>query len=424
MKFGLFAAAAVLLAATQAASAAPHYTTLYQFTGGASGANPQSGLIADLNGNLYGTTSAGGNSEDGAGTVYELTPPAQQGAKWIFTRLWTFHGADGASPVGGLLMDKSGALYGTTSSGVTNNQLWGTVFKLSPPANGATKWTFEKIWTLRANHDGANPDAGLVMDNNGALFGTTSLAGQGHGEGWGTVFKLTPPAQQGGAWIFDRLCFFPQNEVAGGQPIAPVYLAPNGALFGTAFSGGRHTGSEGDAFMLTPPQNGGTAWTRTVIARFGEFDADPAGGLLPGAGGVLYGTASGFGDRTPGAVYELTPPAHGATRWKTQTLFQFNGSNGATPTGALTADGSGGFYGADFNGGAYGYGTLFHLLPPGNGNKQWSLTTLRDFKLVPDKPSAIQPNGGLLLDAKGSLYGTAFQDTEYFSGAVFRLDPR
>jgi len=423
MKIGLYVIAVELLVAAPAAWGNPHYTTLYQFTGRHSGGNPQAGLIADANGNLYGTTSTGGNSEDGAGTVFELTPPAQNGGQWTLTTLWVFHGANGASPAGGLVMDKSGALYGTNSAGSNLGQLWGTVFKLSPPVNGATKWRFEKLWTLRANREGADSDAGLVIDDAGALYGTTSLAGAGHGEGWGTVFKLSPPAQQGGTWSFARLCFFPQNEVAGGQPIAPLYLGAGGALYGTAFSGGRHVGSQGDAFMLTPPQNGGTKWTRTVIARFGEVDSSPAGGLVPGAGGVLYGTASGLGDGTPGAVYELTPPANGAKTWKTQTLFRFNGSNGATPTGALTPDGGGGFYGANFNGGVYGYGTLFHLLPPANGGKKWSLVTLHSFELVANKPSAIQPNGGLLLGGDGALYGTAFQDTKYFSGAVFRLDP-
>ena len=423
MKIGRYVVAFGLVVSAQAACASPQYTTLYQFTGRGSGSNPQAGLIADANGNLYGTTSTGGNNKDYAGTVFELTPPAQNGAKWTLTTLWRFHDGEGASPVGGLVLDKSGALYGTTSSGANVHQLWGTAFKLSPPANGATKWSFERIWIFRANREGAIPDAGLVMDGSGALYGTTSLAGAGHGEGWGTAFKLTPPAQNGGAWTFDRLCFFAQNERAGGQPIAPLYLDQSGNLYGTAFSGGGRAGGDGDAFMLTPPHNGGTAWTRTVIARFGKVDSAPAGGFVPGAGGVLYGTASGLGDGSAGAVYELTPPANGATKWKTTTLFQFNGADGATPFGALTLDGSGGFYGSTFNGGVFGYGTVFHLLPPANGSKKWRLILLHSFELVANKPSAIQPNGGLLLGSDGALYGTAFQDTKYFSGAVFRLDP-
>jgi len=423
MKLRWYAATVCLLAAPHAASATPKYTTLYQFKNGHSGANPQSGLIAGPNGVLYGTTSSSGDNNLEAGTVFALTPPAQRGAKWTLTTLWIFHGGEGASPIGTLLMDQAGALYGTTYTGNKDRQAWGTIFKLSPPADGATRWSFAKLWTLRVDREGANPAAGLVMDDTGALYGTTTLAGEGHGSGWGTVFKLSPPSQQGGTWSYQRLSFFPQNENPGGVPAGPLYRDAGGVLYGTTSFGGRHIGGFGDAFTLSPPQQGGTKWTRTLIAHFGKSDATPEGGLLPGAGGTFYGSTSGLQAGTAGTVYELTPPAQGETKWRTKTLFRFNGSNGATPTGELTADGNGGLYGADFNGGPGGYGTLFHLVPPANGGKQWSLTTLHAFQLVAEKPSALQPNGGLVIDAHGSLYGTAFQDSKYFAGAVFELDP-
>jgi len=153
-------------------------TTLNNFPNSSDGAFPEAGLIMDGAGNLYGTTNGGGAF--GLGTVFKLSPNG------TFTTLHSFNGADGENPIGGLLMDGSGNLYGTTTQGFFGS--WGTVFELSP---GGTLTT---LHSFNGGGDGALPDAGLIADGQGNLYGTTSSGGPG---GYGTVFELTgvlPPS--------------------------------------------------------------------------------------------------------------------------------------------------------------------------------------------------------------------------------------
>jgi uncharacterized repeat protein (TIGR03803 family) len=146
---------------------------LHSFTG-SDGATPYASLIADEQGALYGTTLYGGTA--GFGTVFKLTPPAKGQTAWTETTLYTFkNGTDGGNPSAGLIA-KNGALYGTTSAGVTG---YGTVFKLTPPANRLTAWTETTLYTfcsLLSCTDGTYP-SGLIADNQGALYGTTGSGG-------------------------------------------------------------------------------------------------------------------------------------------------------------------------------------------------------------------------------------------------------
>jgi uncharacterized repeat protein (TIGR03803 family) len=175
---------------------APVETVIHSFSAPPSsgGSSPQAGLIANKEGALYGTTSGGGAVVSGTqseGIVFKLTPPAKGQTTWTETVLHSFvGGTDGASPYAGLIADERGALYGTTSGGGTAN--WGTVFKLTPPAKGQTTWTETGLYSFLSGSDGAFPQAGLIADKQGALYGTTLYGGSG---GNGTVFKLTPPAR-------------------------------------------------------------------------------------------------------------------------------------------------------------------------------------------------------------------------------------
>jgi len=180
---------------------------LWSFTGGSDGANPlTAGLIADETGALYGTTNGGGsnNCPGGCGTVYKLTSPGDRETGWTLTTLWTFTGSDGGQPVGGLIADETGALYGMTNVGGINNRVCGffgcgVVFKLMPPARGQTAWTELGLWSFTGGSDGASPQGGpLIADERGALYGTTSLGGNITPTqepcgifGCGVVFKLT-----------------------------------------------------------------------------------------------------------------------------------------------------------------------------------------------------------------------------------------
>jgi hypothetical protein len=223
---------------------------LHAFTGHADGSFPswREPPIRDAHGALYGTTENGGNFSaacvggmgKGCGTVYKLTPPTTPGGAWTETVLYAFTGTtDGAFPLGSVIMDASGALYGTTSAGPGASGL-GTVFKLTPPAPGQTQWTETVLHTFENFPDGSTPFAGVTMDATGALYGTTE--GGGHaagGNGCGTLFMLTPPAAGQTNWTDTVLHrFFRRDSQRDGcVPLSGV-IVHRDALIGATFNGG------------------------------------------------------------------------------------------------------------------------------------------------------------------------------------------
>ena len=297
------------------ASAAPVETVLYSFANGADGV-PLAGLIADNRGALYGTTVNDGIS--GIGTVFKLTPPPEGQTQWTETVLYRFKGgSDGFDPEAALIADKSGALYGTTLHGgnTLNGVTIGTVFKLTPPAKGQTAWTETVLYSfcsLSNCSDGAEPLAGLIADNSGALYGTTSEGGSGCPQssfGCGTVFKLTPPAKGQTAWTETVLYIFCSllNCSDGATPMAGLIADNSGALYGTTRLGG--TGSDdGTVFKLIPPAKGHTAWTEIVLHSFtGSPDGrNTVAGLIADNWGALYGTTVLGGASDYGTVFKLT----------------------------------------------------------------------------------------------------------------------
>jgi uncharacterized repeat protein (TIGR03803 family) len=320
---------------------------LYSFkNNGTDAFNPLAGLIFDGAGNLYGTTSRGGIHD--YGTVFELTPTAGEG--WTEKVLYSFgNGTDGGYPEAGLLFDGAGNLYGTTVSGGTYT--YGTVFELIPQAGGG--WTENVLHSFGNGTDGANP-TGLIADGAGNLYGTTV----GGGYGSGTVFELTP--QAGGGWT-EKVLYSFSNGSDGGYPYAGLIFDGAGNLYGTTSEGGFYT--SGTVFELTPQAGGG--WTEQVLHSFNYRNGDgvnPYAGLIFDGAGNLYGTTSGGGTYGGGTVFELTPQAGGG--WTENVLNSFgNGTNGASPTGSLVADGAGNLYGATSGGGTYGGGTVFEIIP-------------------------------------------------------------
>jgi uncharacterized repeat protein (TIGR03803 family) len=209
--------------------------------------SPQTGVIFDESGALYGTTVEGG--VNGVGTVFKLTPPAMPGGTWPQSVLYTFgfKDDDGLYPYGGLIFDKSGALYGTTEFGGANR--FGSVYKLTPPATASGAW-IERVLHSFTGSDGIGPLAGVIFDKFGALYGTT---GAGGANGFGAVYKLTPPATAGGAWTESVLHRFTGSD--GVDPEGRLIFDNLGALYGTTLEGGNGSCSSeflgcGTAFKL------------------------------------------------------------------------------------------------------------------------------------------------------------------------------
>ena len=220
-------------------------TILHQFGNGTDGSVPESGLLRDSNGNLYGTTAEGGtntscNSGRGCGTIYELSP---SGSGWTEQVLYSFQAQnDGDTPVGGLIMDAAGNLYGTTSQDGVNGG--GTIFELTP-SNG--NWTLTTLYGFPKTGEPGyfcwGQQGDLLLDSAGNLYGTTCTNGA---YGYGAVFKLT---NANGSWSYSSLHDF-TNGNDGASPIGNPVFDRNGNIFGTAFKGGANL--EGTVWEVTP----------------------------------------------------------------------------------------------------------------------------------------------------------------------------
>jgi uncharacterized repeat protein (TIGR03803 family) len=264
---------------------------LYLFPGGNNVSQPDSGLVVDKKGNLYGASFDGGNYFYGA--VYQVTAGGTERLVYSFTGK-----ADGGGPFGGLLLDRKGNLYGTTYAGGTagatcGSSGCGTVFKIAPDG------TETVLYSFAGGTDGQSPYAGVIMDKLGNLYGTT-WAGGGTacgGLGCGIVFKLAPDGTE------TILHSFESSEGAGLW--GGVILDAKGNLYGTASSGGVSPSCCGTVYELTP--SGGT-WTATVLHSFGDgTDGNSPHGSLLLKGGILYGTAQLGGAYNQGTVFAINP---------------------------------------------------------------------------------------------------------------------
>jgi len=448
--FVLSVAFVVLLCLSMAASAQTE-TILYSFQGGAfDGANPAAGLISDAAGNFYG--AAPGTVTQGV--VFQFYPV---GSAWRERILHTFSGPDGSRPQGGLVMDAHGNLFGTTSGG--GNYGSGVVFELQPLSGGG--WNFSVIYNFHFdglnNFDGFEPLAALIVDKHGNLFGTTYFGGTGgctysgpatfpngapKGQipnGCGTIFEVSPHPD--GTWAETILYSF-QGAQDGGLPFAAV-VNHNGSLYGTTWEGGGGTnkncgsfydGGCGVVFSLT--RNPGGTWTENVLYTFqGQTDgANPTASVVFDRSGNMFGTSAGanLSFNTDSSVFELSPATGGT--WTETTIFAFpnDGSNGYAPNGGVTLDAAGNLYGTTFYGTgtvspgldpgappkAGGYGIVFKLTPSQGGT--WSESVLHSFTSNPDGAS---PGFVNLILRKGALYGTTTSGGSASLGTVFKVVP-
>jgi uncharacterized repeat protein (TIGR03803 family) len=311
---------------------------LYSFTGGTDGANPNSSLIFDASGNLYGTTYAGG--ANGFGTVFEVTQAGQE------TVLYSFKGgADGANPESKLSFDAAGDLYGTTFAGGAYNG--GTVFEV---VKGGTE---KLLYSFGNGTDGANPVAGVTLTKTGSIFGTTSAGGA---YGYGTVFQLAPVQSSWKEYILHHF----EMLSDGATPYAGLVFNASGSLLGATTAGGGESGDGGGTiFELTYSTSG---WSFSVLDGLaGSGISGTYRNVALSASGNIYATTHCDGPYSAGTVYELTPSG---SSWTYNPLYAFTGqSDGLYSFSNLVLDQQGNLYGTTKNGGADGYGVAFKITP-------------------------------------------------------------
>ena len=262
---------------------------LYSFIGGSDGGQPVGGLVLDASGNLYGTTPLDGAY--GQGVVYKLSPDGQGG--WTETVLHSFvsQSADGQGPAGSLTFDKAGNLYGLTAQGGTAGQ--GAVFELQPDGQGG--WTESVIYSFKGGADGAHPATSDLIFVGSNLFGTTTDGGTA---GVGTVFQM---ANQSGHWKERVIYSFP-GGANGGNPYAGLIHDSAGNLYGTTASG--VFGAGGVVFKLAKV-NG--VWSESVLYTFDNAGNGSYAGLVMDSAGILYGTTEFGGPQFAGNVFAVTP---------------------------------------------------------------------------------------------------------------------
>jgi uncharacterized repeat protein (TIGR03803 family) len=296
--------------------------TLYNFCSKgncADGSVPYTGLILATDGNFYGTTQSGGASRNG--TVFKITP------KGALTTLHSFNSRDGAMPYAALLQASDGNFYGTTESGGAN--LLGTIFKMTPAGKLTTLHSFNST-------DGSSPEAPLTQASDGNFYGTTYNGGT---EGYGTVFKMTPAGKLTTLHIF--------GDPDGRAITAGLVEDAQGNFYGATTLGG--VNGYGSVYTITPQGS------LTILHAFGATDGASPNGLALGTDGNLYGTTISGGANTDGILFEVTPL--GAF----STLYTFNGSNGADSFASLVQATDGNFYGTTRVGGSKNDGTIFRL---------------------------------------------------------------
>ena len=375
-------------------------TILYSFAGAPDSANPARRLIQDAAGNLYGVTTAGGIY--GGGTAFELSP---HNGTWVETVLHSFGGpGDGRIPSGTLILDNAGNLYGGAPP---------VVYKLS--SDGQGNWT-ETILKTFTGKPPLSPIGALTMDTAGILYGATEGV-----NGRGVIYRLSPPAKNSktGQWKYALLYRFPRHKGNnGGGPTGDMVFDGSGNLYGTTNLGGAN--GQGSVFELSPAAK---IWTENTLYSFeGLADGgNVVGSVIFDATGNLYGTAVSGGAHNAGVVFEVSPGTGG---WSETVLYSFTGgSDGEDPIGPLTLH-MGNLYGVTVCGGngpqcsdGNGDGVVFELSPSGGG---WTQKVLHAFSALPD---GTLPQGGVMFDSSGNLYGTTFYGGSANNGTVYKIKP-
>jgi uncharacterized repeat protein (TIGR03803 family) len=352
-------------------SAAQEFKTLVNFDG-ANGAGPNGPLIQGLDGNIYGTTTSGGND----GTIFRLDPSG------TLTTLYNFCSKsgckDGVGPAGALIQSRSGSFYGVTRGGGAKGG--GTVFGITTAGKLTTIYSF----CVQTNcTDGEFPQ-GLLLAPDENLYGTTQNGGA---NGQGTVFRLTFDST-----LTTLYSFCAQSNCADGEVPNGLVLASDGNFYGTTQAGGGD--DHGTVFEITP------AGTLTTMHSFvGTDGAAPSAALLQASDGNFYGTteSGGTGGSSDGTVFEVTPEGTFTSLYTfcSQSLC----ADGSNPSAALIQATDREFYGTTGGNGADGFGTIFKITSEG------ALATLHSF----NGSDARDVEAGLFQATRGNFYGTALE---------------
>ena len=370
------------------------YRVIYNFTGSVDGGAPSTGLAVDAAGNLYGTTSSGGPFGDG--TAFKLTPGA---SGWRFYRLYAFSGANGSSPDSTLVLDPDGRLYGTTSGGGLGD---GVLFGLSPAGNILpsvfSNWMETLLYSFTGGSDGAKPGGSLVLDSSGNIYGSAAMGGAHNN---GTLYEYT----NGGLQVLHTFPGFPNdglnpagvvsgsnglygitglggtngsgtlyttaggyqvlhNFMSGGPEGNPTSLAADqsGNLYGTdnysyfaCTAGGYNQIFGTSVFQASPPD-----WNPSILQTVSEIEVPLSYQVSTDALGNVYGTTNSSAYTFyRNNVFELT------CCWNYTDLHDFTGppNDGANPEAAPVVDAQGNIYGTTSSGGTYGYGVVWEISP-------------------------------------------------------------
>jgi uncharacterized repeat protein (TIGR03803 family) len=426
MQLGLRTALAIalgLVIALPETGLAASFKVLHTFTGTTDGAIPQGSLIFDKAGNVYGTTTWGGLHN--AGMVFELSSDGN--GNWTETILYNFQGSsDGEAPTAGLVMDGQGDLYGTTQLGGISNGYCtsgcGVVFAMSPGSSG---WNYQVIHSFAGVPDGALPNSDMIVDADGNLYGVTAGGGSYYGcAGYYAGCGTVFELVKANGWQEQILHTFIYGLTDGQNPSGKLLFDGHGNLYGTTWAGGKGTYGwyHGTAFEMKP-SNG--TWTERLIYSFcSQVNCDD--GSQPGAGvieinGKLYGTSWLGG---PSGYYgTVFELKESATTWL-ENSYAFDITDGAEPVAPVLYR-EGALYGVTEQGGIQnGVCTLYQM-----GNGVVFKLALVD-KVVTETvlyqftggSDGCGPVGGLVADAEGNLYGTA-NGNSTIGGTVFEVSP-
>ena len=374
------------------------------------------------------TDTAGASATDSATTVIATASAAVP----TLTTLVSFNGTNGQWPEDGVTIDAAGDLFGTTITGGAYGD--GTVFEIARTAGGYAS-TPTTLFSFNGT-DGSSPYAALLMDAAGDLFGTTYLGGpNGEGVGLsgdGTAYELVNNG--GGSYSQTTLVNFGAvvnidglPNVSGNNgllPLAGLIADANGDLFETTTGGGTYIddgvvySAGGTVFELV--NNGGGSYTQATLATFNSLNGDGQGlegHLITDASGDLFGTTVGGGVNNDGTVFEIAKTSTGYASAPT-TLVTFNGANGVSPVSSLITDAAGNLFGTTTAGGANDDGSVFELVNTGGS---YTLITLVSFNGNGLNGDGWGPEGPLIADAAGYLFGTTSNGGANGLGTVFEL---
>ena len=411
-------------------SRAANETPLVSFNG-ANGLSPRGDLIADVKGNLFGTTFLGGANDHG--TVFEIAK-IPGGYASTPTTLVNFcslaNCTDGEEPVTGLIADARGNLFGTTQFGGAYGR--GAVFKIAKTASGyaSTPTILVSFCSLANCADGAAPSGGLIFDSDGNLFGTTRDGGANAGGFSGTVFEIAkiPGGYASTPTVLVSFCSL-ANCADGAAPQAALITDAKSNLFGTTTGGGAN--GNGTVFEIIKTRHG-YANTPTTLVSFCSLAncADgrvPFGRLIADTKGNLFGTTAGgpflIEMGGAGTVFEIVKSAGGYASTAT-TLVSFcslpNCADGEHPMADLIADTKGDLFSTTSGGGANGGGTVFEVAKTAGGYASTPAVLVSSCALA-NCADGNQPVGGLIADATGNLFGTTNVGGANNSGTVFEV---